>query len=219
MEALELKKIMNAYDNKLDKTLQLNASSINELQLKKSHNSTRKVLRYRIIEIVIFSFLALFLGWYVANNIDYIHLVISGVIFHVFTLVALAGSIGEVVLLLQIDFSKPIVEIRKKIERVNAHELLFVKLAFLSAPVWWAYAVVAFDFFLGVDLFLKLELDFAIRYLVINFLIIIPLLWFLNKLSFKNLHIKWVRKAIEILASKKTMKALESLNKIEDFAK
>lgn len=217
MEALELKKIMAAYDNKLDKTLRLNKSSMNELRLEKSQNSTKKILRYRILEVVIFSFLAIFLGWYIANNLDQTHLVISGIILHVFTLVALVGSIGQIVLLQQIDFSKPIVEIRKKIELVNSHGLLFVKLIFLSAPVWWSYAIVAIDLFLGTDLYLYLDPDFVLRYLVINFLLIIPLLWVFYKLSYKNLHIKWVRKTIRLFTGTKTMKALEFLNDIEEF--
>lgn len=217
MEAVELNKIMEAYDNKLDKTLRLNLSSMNELQLEKPQNSTKKILRYRISEVVIFSFLALFLGWYIANNLDQSHLVISGIILHVFTLIALVGSIGQVVLLQQIDFSKPIVEIRKKIELVNSHGLLFVKLIFLSAPVWWSYAIVGLDLFLGFDIYVHLEQDFVVRYLVINFLLIIPLVWILNKLSYKNLHIKWVRKTIRFFTGTKTMKALEFLNDIEEF--
>lgn len=217
MEAVELKKILQAYDSKLDKTLRLNKSSMEELQLEKSRNSTKKILRYRIFEVVIFSFMALFLGWYIANNWGQTHLVISGVIVHIFTLIALVGSIGQVVLLQQIDFSKPIVDIRKKIEMVNSHGLLFVKLVFLSAPVWWTYAIVALDLFLGVDLYVHLEPDFVVRYLVVNFLLIIPLVWFFNKLSYQNLHIKWVRKTIRLFAGAKTMNALEFLNDIEEF--
>jgi len=217
MEAVELKKILEAYDNKLDKTLSLNLSSMEEIQLEKSRNSTKKILTYRVFEVVMFSFLAMFLGWYIANNWDQTHLAISGVIVHVFALVALVGSIGQVVLLQQINFSKPIVEIRKKIELVNSHGLLFIKLIFLSAPVWWSYAIVAVDLFLDVDIYGQLESDFVVRYLVVNFLLIIPLVWVFNKLSYKNLHIKWVRKTIGLFTGTKTMKALEFLNDIEEF--
>ena len=217
MEAVELKMIMEVYDNKLDKILHLNKSSVNELQLEKSRNSTKRILMYRFFEVVIFNFLTVFLGWYIANNLDQTHLVISGVIVHVFVLVASVSSIGQVVLLRQIDFSKPIVEIRKKIELVNSHGLLFIKLIFLSAPVWWSYAIVAVDIFLGVDLYVHLDPDFVVRYLVINFLLIIPLVWAFNRLSYKNLHIKWVRKTIGLFTGIKTMKALEFLNDIEEF--
>ena len=217
MESLELKKIMKAYDNKLDQTLRLNKSSMNKLQLEKSKNSTKSILRYRIFEVVVFGFIVLFLGRYISNNWGETHLVISGIIVHFFGLVALVGSIGQVVLLQQIDFSKPIVEIRKKIELVNSHELLFMKLIFLSAPVWWSYAIVALDLFLGVDLYVHLEPDFVVSYLVANFLLIIPLIWVFNKLSYKNLHIKWVRKTIRLFTGAKTMRALEFLNDFKKF--
>jgi len=217
MEAVELKLILEAYNNKLDKTLSLNLSSMEELQLEKSLNSTKKILTYRVFEVVIYSFLTIFLGWFIANNWDQTHLAISGIIVHIFALVALVGSIGQVVLLQQIDFSKPIVEIRKKIELVNSHGLLFIKLIFLSAPVWWSYAIVVVELFLDVDLYVHLEPDFVVRYLVVNFLLIIPLVWVFNKLSYKNLHIKWVRKTIGLFTGTKTMKALEFLNDIEEF--
>ncbi|SFE64989.1 hypothetical protein [Thermophagus xiamenensis] len=217
MDAVELNKIMKAYDNKLDKTLQLNLSPMNELQLKKTQNSTKKILRSRIYEVVIFSFLAIFLGRYIANNWEQTHLVISGFILHVFSLIALVGSIGQVVLLQQIDFSKPIIEIRKKIELVNSHGLLFGKLIFLSVPVWWSYAIVGLDFFGGIDIYVYLDHDFVVRYLVLNFLLIIPLVWLFNKLSYKNLHIKWVRKTIRLFTGTETMKALDFLSDIEEF--
>lgn len=217
MEALELKQIMDAYNTKLDQTLHINKSSMLEMQLEKPKKVTDKVHKYRIFETVSFSLLAIFTAWYTANHWGQTHLVISGIVLHLFTLIALVGSIGQLVLLQQIDFSKPIVEIRKKIELVNSHQLLFIKLLFLSGPVWWAYAIVSIDVFLGVDLFLYLDSDFVLRYLILNFLLIIPLGWAFYKLSYKNLHIKWVRKTIKFFVGTKTMKALEFLNEIEEF--
>ena len=219
MEATQLKEMHAAYDNKLDKTLRLNTASIEKLQRQKSQNSTNRFLRYRIFEVVLFACLALSLGWYTANNWDQTHLAVSGIIFHIVTLVALAGSIGQVVLLQQVDYSKPVVAIRKKIEYVNAHGLLFVKLVFLSAPVWWSYVLVGFDFFFGLDVYVHLEPDFVVRYLIVNLLLIVPLVWFLNKLSYKKLHIKWVRKTLGLFTNSNTLKALEALSDIKEFEK
>lgn len=219
MEATELKQLMKAYENKLDRSLQLNVSSLDKVSLATPKQSTNKVLRNRVFEVITFGILAIFIGWYIASNVSQTHLVVSGVIVHVFTLVALIGSIGQVVFLKQIDYSKPIIEIRTKIERVNAHELLFVKLIFLSAPVWWAYTIVAIDVFLGVDFFQYLETDFVSRYLVTNMLLILPLIWFFRILSYHNLHKKWVRKTLAIFTSAKTLEALNELKKLEEFEK
>lgn len=219
MEASELKKILEAYDKKLDKNLKLNSASLKNINLEKSEKKTRTVLAHRVIELISFALLALFMGNYIATNWGQTHLAISGSIVGIFTLIALAGSIGQVVFLQQIDFTKPLVDIRKKIELVNTHGLLFVKIIFLSAPIWWSYAIVAIDIFLDVDLYVHLEPAFVKRYLIANALLLIPLIWLFKKLSYKNLHIKWVRKTIGFLSGTKTRKAMEFLNDIEEFEK
>ncbi len=219
MEASELKNIMEAYNKKLDKNLKLNSAALKNINLEKSEKKTQTVLVHRIIELISFALLALFMGNYIASNWGQTHLAISGSIVGIFTLIALAGSIGQVVFLQQIDFTKPLVDIRKKIELVNTHGLLFVKLISLSAPIWWSYAIVAIDIFLDIDLYVHLEPAFVTRYLIVNALLLIPLIWLFKKLSYKNLHIKWVRKTIGFLSGTKTRKALEFLNDIEAFEK
>lgn len=217
METEELKKILDAYDTKLDEKLSLNVVSLKNINLDKSEKNTQAILKYRIIEIVVFSLLALFIGNYIASNWSQTHLVISGIIVGVFTLIALSGSIGQVTLLQQIDFAKPIVDIRKKIELVNTHGLLFVKLMLLSTPIWWSYVVVGSDYLFNIDLYAQMDADFALKYLVVNALLIIPVALLLNKLTYKNLHIKWVRKTIGLFTGSKTMKSLQFLNAIEEF--
>lgn len=217
MEAGRLEEILAAYNSKPGEKLSLNVTSFKNINLDKSEKKTLSILKYRIIETVIFSLLALFMGNYIASNWTEPHLAISGIIVGIFTLIGLAGSIGQVTLLKQIDFAKPIVDIREKIELVNTHGLLFVKLMFLSAPLWWSYIVVASDYLFDIDLYIYMDADFVLKYLTVNFLLIIPLVWFLNKLTYKNLHIKWVRKTIRVFTGSKTMKALAFLNDIESF--
>ncbi len=217
MEANELKAMFAAYDQKLEKQLQINKTILKAIEFEKPKRHKQSVLISRVMEIVIFSLLALFLGSYIANNWHTSHLAISGIMVGVFTIIALAGSIGQVVLVQNIDFTKPIVTIRKKIEQVNSHGLLFVKLMFLSAPIWWAFVVVAADYFFNLDVYAHMDADFVSKYLIINFLLIIPLAWFLHKLSYKNLQTGWVKKTIGLFTSTKTMKALESLQNIENF--
>ena len=217
MEVGELKKMLAAYDTKLDEKLSLNVASLKNINLDKSEKSTQSILKYRVIEIVIFSLLALFMGNYIATNWNQTHLAMSGILVGVFTLIALSGSIGQVALLQQIDFAKPIVDIRKKIELVNTHELLFIKLMFLSTPIWWSYVVVGSDYLFNIDLYNNMDSDFVLKYLMVNSLLIIPMIWFLNKLTYKNLNVKWVRKTIGFFVGTKTMKALDFLKDIEEF--
>ncbi len=92
MEANELKAMLAAYDQKLEKQLHINKNIIRAINFEKPKRHKQSVLITRVMEIVCFSFLALFLGSYIANNWHTSHLAISGIMVGVFTLIALAGS-------------------------------------------------------------------------------------------------------------------------------
>ena len=218
MEATDIKQLMAEYNHKLDEIIDFNKeTAMRSLQLKNSQNRMHTLLLYRIFELIFYIFIVIFIGSFISRHWDETYFVISGLIVELFAIISLIGVVGQIVLANQIDYSRPIVEIRKKIELVNAHGFLFLKLILLSLPVWWSYAIVGLYLFLGIDIYPHLEPDFVIRYLAVNGLLIVPLIWFLNKLSYKNLHIRWVRRTIEILTPKKIRKALNSLKDIESF--
>ncbi len=218
MEAIELKQLVEKYNRKLDEIIHLNKdAALKTLQLKRARKKTSTLFISRIFELVFYGFIVLFMGSFVAHHWNEPHFAISGLIVELFSIIALIGSIGQIVLLNQIDYSKPILEIRKKIEFVNAHSFLFFKLILVSISVWWAYAIIGLYLFWGFDIYPYLEPGFVNRYLLVNGLLIVPLIWFLNQLSYKNLHIKWVRKIIESVTSTKLKKALNFLKVIETF--
>jgi len=114
MKTNELIELMASYDAKLDRILSFNESSLQKLKLEKVKKQTRPISILRSIEVVSFGVLAIILGGYIADNWSNTPLAVSGIILHIITLIALIGSIGQLVLLQQINYAKPIVEIRKK---------------------------------------------------------------------------------------------------------
>lgn len=219
MEDKEIRELFAEYNDKLDTVLSLNKASIEKIKLENTKKQTRNILVKRSIEVMFFLMVLIVLGKFTVDHWGMLHLAVSGIILHIFGLIALIGSIGQLTLVTQIDYAKPIVEIREKIEKINAHSLLFIKLAFLSAPVWWAYPIVALAYFFDFDIFPHLDVAFVNKYVIINALLLVPLVWLLKKLSYKNMHIKWVKRTINILASTNTRKAVNFLNDIEEFKK
>ncbi len=217
MEAIELKKLMQDYNHKLDDLIQLNEAAVKSLSLKKTEKKTSRLLLNRLLEMVAFSFIVIYMGSFLTRHWGENHLVISALVVELFAIVALIGSIGQIFLIKRIDYSLPVVEIKKRIEMVNAHGFLFLKLLLFSLPVWWAYAILGLYLFLGVDVYLYLSPGFVSNYLIVNGLLVFPLVWLFHKLSYRNLHIVWVRRIIKSLTSRKTQKALESLKKIDQF--
>ncbi len=109
METDELKELFAAYEAKLDRVLQLSEGTLKKIDHDKIQKQTRWIFVLRSIEVGSFSILAIILGSYIANNWAVTHLAVSGIIIHLFSLIALVGSIGQLVLLQQIDYKKPII--------------------------------------------------------------------------------------------------------------
>lgn len=218
MKTIELKQLIDEYNHKLDTHIHLNKKAVyKNIQLKKSQKNTSMLLLNRIVELLSLSFIVLYMSNFIANHWGEIHFVISGVLIIMFAIIALIGSIGQIVLIKQIDYTKPILEISKKIETINTHGFLFIKLLLLSMSVWWIYAIAGLYLFFGIDIYPHLNPGFVRIYLIANGLLIIPLLYCFYKLSYKNLHIKWVRLCINGITSRNTKKALSFLNNIEAF--
>ena len=217
METTEIIRKIEAYEIKIEESLTLNKAILKNIQLEKSEKKIKSILVYRTIDLFLFAFLTLYLGNYVVTHWSETYLAISAIIVSVFALIALAGSIGQVALLQQIDFSKPLVDIRKKIELANTQNILFIKLILLSIPLWWSFSLVSPDVFLGFDLYTHLNDVFISWYLIFNTALAIPIIWLTNKLTYKNTHIGWVRKTIGLFSGTKTRKATEYLNEIEDL--
>lgn len=216
---MDLNDLFNAYNAKIETVISTNEAALTRINLEYPKTNMQQVYYKTIIEVVIFVVLALFLGGYVFSRIATPSLLICGLIACMFNVIALAGSIAQLVLIQQIDYSKPLVVIREKVEKVRLHELYIVKLLLFSAPFWWAFTAVLVDFLLGVDFIGLIDANIKTIYLVLNVLLVVPLIYFLRQLNPHNMHKKAVQNILYVLSSRQVLNALEELNKLEKFKK
>ena len=127
---MELNDLFNAYNAKMDAVISTNEAVLAQLNLESPKQNMQQVYYKRIIEVMIFAVLAMFLGGYVFSRLEMPSLLIAGLIASFFNAVALAGSIAQLLLIQQIDYAKPLIKIKAKIEKVRLHELYIVKLLF-----------------------------------------------------------------------------------------
>jgi hypothetical protein len=94
---------------------------------------------------------------YIAAGFTFSAPIISAFILTVFAIIGLAGNIGQIVLISNIDYSKPISQLQTDFYRVCAHKLQLTKLLLVSVPFYLAYVFIGFDLFFGIDLYQYLE--------------------------------------------------------------
>lgn len=219
MESLQFEELLKAFNAQQNKSIELNQNLIKQLETSKIQKSTNFVLFKRYVEFLFTGFLTVILAQFVYDHREVEHLLISGSITFLFALIAFAGSIGQVVLLHQLKLSDSVIKMQQRIEEINIHGLFIIKLMLLSAPVWWAYVLVAFQLLLGLDIYPHLDPEFAKRYVLVNFLVLIPVFWAVNKLSYKNVHLNWVKKTLAFFSGKQMNESLESLRNLKEFQK
>lgn len=219
MESIELNELFKAYNHKIETVVSANNLVIDQIRLQKPKRTMQQVYNYRIVEVITFGLLSIFFGWYISERFSNINLLICGIIGAIFNIIALSGSISQLLLLKQIDYSEPILAIKEKIERVNSHELYIVKLLLLSAPLWWAFNAIIFDIFFEVDFIAEIDKSVKVIYLAVNVSLAIPLIYLLTQLNHKKIHKKTIRRIIHLFSNSRVLKALEQLEDIERFKK
>ena len=225
MDTPELKDIWQAYDAKLEKSLKLNLHCIETIQTQKVKSTFALLKFFKLLEIIIGVLLIFFLGNFLYNNLTETYFVVAAGILMVFCSLAIIGSIKQIVLISQISYTQNILDNQKKLALLQSSVLLqssiikYLRLAFLSLPFYTAYIIIGFKIFFTIDIVAQGDKYWWISQIIISILFIPLSIWLYNKISYKNMHIKWVRKLIENAGGKSISKAMGFIKELNEFEK
>ena len=167
METNELKKLWKQYDAKLEKNWALNLKLIKDMKLERTKSSMNRYTFFMSLTILFDFILANYLLNFIIDNFSDFTLTAPAYILSLVTYIAIIWSFYQLVLVLMIKYSEPIIEIQKKIEKLRIEKLKFNKFIF--------YISYPFVYFIG---FTVLHLDitqFPIKWMIPN--IVLAILW------------------------------------------
>ncbi len=191
-----------------------NGINVNEQKLKaeQTKDSLKPVMNKRIVEAIFTLVIVILLWQYIVANFALTAPVVSAAILNVFAIINLAGNIGQIALIKQIDYAKPISEVQKQIFDIRQHNLVFTKLVALSLPFYGSYVFLGFDLLFGVDLYKGLDVG-GIFALVLGGIAFLPaVIWFNRQLRFDNISTGWVSKMIESIGGQELLAAAKVMN-------
>lgn len=193
----------------------INASVLSGIKINKQMHKLQLMKFARAIESGVFIVLIVILGQYITNNLILSAASVSAFILSIFALIGLAGNIGQLYLIAQIDYSKPVKTLQKEMYAICAHKLQLTKLLLLSLPFYMCYVFLGFDVLLGVDLLQHLEPHVMVFYAVTSILLLGITLWFLKKLSYKHIDTLWVKRVIRFIVGDNLTDMAGVINNIE----
>ena len=217
MELDELQQAWQQYDRKLDRYLELNRRVLKEINMQKTRSHLRMISIRSILEAGFFLVVMITLGNFMAQHPDRMPLFLPALVLNVFAIIGLSGSVGQIVLISQIDYSAPIASLQRKLQRLRTHFIQTLRLTLLSIPFYMAYILLGFYLLWGVDLYLYGDRNWWIAQIILSVALVPLALWLYRKIHHRNMHLPWVRRLVYSAGGRSVEKAMALLGELEDF--
>jgi hypothetical protein len=137
----------------------------------------------------------------------------------VFFIIAFSNCIRQIVIIREIDYSKSITDIQRKLTLLQSHIVDYIRLTFLMLPTYLAYPIIAFKVLGNFDIVSQFNHNWWIAQIIFNILLIPLCIWLYREVSYKNFHKKWVRYIIEKSAGNSVRKAMDFIKEIDEYKK
>lgn len=211
----EMKSMWKQQDSNSTKSINIDQKMLTEMKVNKQIQELANMKWARIVEGVVFFIITVLLWRYIAQDFEISPVNISAFILTVFSIIGLAGSIGQIALISKVDYAKPVSELQKDIYHVCSHKLNLTKLLLMSTPFYLAYVFLGFDLMFGIDLFQRLESHIIWFYSLSSVLLFACSAWVLNKLNYNNIATSWVRCTIQFIVGERLVNMAQFINNME----
>lgn len=210
MEELDIKQLWHAYDLKLEQSLQLNKQIMRELQTQKAEDNIGAFKRNQIAGLVLgilWIAVLVFFTFHAGGNLYFAGSIGLIAVFNIF---AVAAYVRHLALLDSISITDSVTDAQQKLAAIQMSLSYVGRIMILQAPFWCT-------FWYNQDLVNHAGTQFWVINLSVVAVFIVLSVYLFQKLSYKNIHIKWVKAFNESFGGKKLIKAMEFLKDIEAY--
>jgi hypothetical protein len=212
MEDMDLKAIWKAYDNKLEKLVQLNLQNFKALQTQKAGTTLRQLFLPKTIGIVLGQIWVLFLGTFAFFALKHVYLFfgISVAAIMLITIIAMAAYIRDMVLIYRINNDDSITGVQEKLAQLQLSTITTIRISVLQLPFYTT-------FFLSGGMLVSGNFIYLALAVITTGLAIFGAIWLYMNINYKNVDKKWLRFLLKGSGWNATIKAMEFLKEIDAF--
>ena len=218
MNVDELKTQLADYDQKLDRSLRLNARLLHESGLQRASSTLRGLSRALVVELVGNAVGVALLGNFLGNHWGDPKFVVPAILLDLCAILLVVTGARQLAALHGIDYGAPILAIQKKLETLRAARIRTIQWTLILSPLLWTpLLIVALKGFFGVDAyafgaaFLASNLLFGLAFLVF-------MVWVSRRYADRMQRSPAIRRLMDSIAGRSlntAMAFLESLSRLE----
>lgn len=219
MEKDELLDLLSSYDDKISQANAISLQAVEGLQVHKSKSVLKGLLYQSMAELLIGLAVTVFLTLFIYYNLSSVSLVVAAVVIMAFVVIAISGCIRQIIRINQFDYSRSVSENQQMLASLQAHIIMYLRLSVLQLPLYFAYIMVGFKVIFGVNIWQVGDTNWLISQAVLSILFVPLACWLYRKISYKNLHINWVKRLVAASGGKHVTQAMAFLQEIDSFRK
>ena len=227
MELNDVKSLWQAYDSKLERSLKLNLHCLDLIQAQKVKSQLEPIRWYRAIELTFHLLAIALLVAFLISNISDWRYALSAFSLLIFYVLASANCIKQLVIIKRMDYSNDVITIQSSLVQLRTHMVNLARIAVLCIPTFLAYPMVVSKAIEDLGLtglsFMDIRAGYQGNWWTIQTtisIILLPLCVLFYKLvSYRNIHIDWVKDTIETFAGSRVKRSMIFINELESLKK
>ena len=219
MELDDLKQTLRAMEERLAHESRLNLQTRRERSRARIQASLWPMYATHVAEILLGLFLALAVGPFWVSRLDEPHLLIAGVIVHVYAVAMIALGGSTLALLLNLDFSAPVLVIQARLARVRRAYIRSGLIIGLPWTLLWIPFGMLFFEMLGFDIYENFSRAWFFSNVAVGAVIMLGALWLSRGLWYRPSDAAEARKLEESWGGKRLLKVQRFLHELAEFAR
>lgn len=212
MEEMELKRIWDAYERKLEKSLRLNRKLLEDMHKGKVRAKLTGLLSLKLSGLIVGVLWNLVLGTAIyVNHFANSYFCVSLAVLMLFGIIAIAAYVHHMVLISQVDYAESITRAQQKLAELQLSTVRVTGFLWLQLPFYTT-------FFWNQDWISNSRGSFWLLALPLTLLFTAAAIWLYRNITPENLHKAWLKKLMMIgMEYKYALSASDLLSEIEAF--
>jgi serine/threonine-protein kinase len=219
MELDDLKQTLRALEQRLAHESRMTLKAQHERKRRRMHTGLWPLYLTHAAEMVFGLFLTLLVGPFWVSHLDEPHLLIAGVVIHVYAVVMIALSARTLTLLWTLDFGAPVLAIQERLARVRRS---YIRAGLIVGLPWWflwlPFSMLFFEM-LGFDLYADTSPAWFVSNVVFSVAGMLVTLWFSRALWYRPADAAHRRKLEQAWGGRSLLNVQRCLDELAEFAK
>lgn len=212
MDDVELKKIWNIFDKKLEQSLSLNQKALEEVQKLKAKSVLASSKKYKLFAIVIGILWVLGIDSLIVLFFSPAHVffVVSALFHVIVTKIAIGIYIFHLHLINQIEYSQSVIEVQEKLAKLQVSMMQVTRLLFVQLPVFTTFYLHEDMLRTGTPALWLLQIATTLLFTYLG-------IWLFRNIRADNMNKKWFKLIFRDKEWTSVQQAMAFLQEIEAF--